>query len=88
MFASKDTLLTRPSGYAIARSVRLRSSATAYFSRTPASAGNRQIFTYSILLKRGILSSRGSIFDAYAASSGHVLEFETDDTLEFYSWGV
>ena len=75
-------------GYTISRSVRLRSSASAYFNRTPASATNRQTFTYSIWLKRGSLSSRMSILDAYASSSGHVLEFQSDDTLEFYSWGV
>jgi hypothetical protein len=55
MFAAKDTLLTRPSGgaYQISRSVRLRASATAYFNRTPASATNRQIWTWSAWAKRG-----------------------------------
>jgi hypothetical protein len=54
MFASKDTLLTRPSGgYTIARSVRLRSSASGYFNRTPASASNRTTWTWSGWVKRG-----------------------------------
>lgn len=54
MFAAKDTLLTRPSGgYQISRSVRLRSSATAYFNRTPSVAGNRQIWTWNAWVKRG-----------------------------------
>jgi len=57
MFASKDSLLTRPSGYNIARSVRLRSSASGYFSRTPASATNRKTWTWSAWVKRGTLSS-------------------------------
>ena len=57
MFASKDTLLTRPSGgYTIARSVRLRSSASAYFSRTVGTASNRKTFTYSAWIKRGDLT--------------------------------
>ena len=79
-----------PSGptFPVQRSVRLRSSATAYFSRTPASAGNRQIFTYSVWLKRGALGSRMSILDAYASSAGHVIEFQASDVLEFYSWGT
>ena len=39
--------------YEIPRSLRFRSSATAYLTRTPATAGNRQIFTYSIWAKLG-----------------------------------
>jgi hypothetical protein len=71
MFASKDTLLTRPSGgYNIARSVRLRSSASAYFSRTPASNGNRQIFTWSGWVKRGTLGSRVALFNSGDTGSG------------------
>jgi Concanavalin A-like lectin/glucanases superfamily/SPRY domain len=48
-------------GYQISRSVRLRSSATAYFNRTPASAGNRQTFTWSGWVKRGTIPSSGNI---------------------------
>jgi hypothetical protein len=43
--------------YTIARSLRFRSSASAYLNRTPASAGNRQIFTYSTWFKRGTLGT-------------------------------
>jgi len=69
MFASKDTLLTRPSGgYNIARSVRTRSSASGYFNRTPASASNRKTFTWSSWIKRGALTSVQSFFTA--AESG------------------
>jgi hypothetical protein len=57
MFASKDTLLTRPSGYTIARSVRLRSSASAYLNRTPASAGNKKTWTYSAWVKYSVLDT-------------------------------
>ena len=46
-------LLLADEGYQISRSVRLRSSATAYFNRTPGSAGNRQKWTYSSWVKRG-----------------------------------
>jgi hypothetical protein len=68
MFASKDTLLTRPSGYTIARSVRLRSSASAYFNRTPASAGNQQKFTWSGWLKRGSLGTLMQLFSVGTTS--------------------
>jgi hypothetical protein len=74
-------------GYNLTKSLRFRSSSSAYLNRTPASASNRQIFTYSVWLKRGSLGSRMAILDAYASSAGHVLEFQTDDTLDFYAWG-
>ena len=41
----------------IQRSVRLRSSNSAYFSRTPASAGNRTTWTWSAWVKRGKIDS-------------------------------
>ena len=53
MFASKDTLLTRPSGYTIARSVRFRGSATSYFNRTWGTPTNNQIWTFSCWAKLG-----------------------------------
>jgi hypothetical protein len=43
-------------GYNINRSLRFRSSATAYLNRTPASAGNQQRWTWSGWVKRGALS--------------------------------
>jgi len=66
MFAAKDELFTRPSGgYNIARSVRLRSSASAYFNRTPASASNRRTFTWSGWCKRSNPNTTNVLFSAY-----------------------
>jgi len=45
------------SGYFLTRSLRFRASASAYLSRTPASAGDRQKFTQRYLLKRGALGT-------------------------------
>ena len=58
-----------PSGYQISRSVRLRSSASAYLSRTPASAGNRQTWTWSGWVKLGSLSTTLNLMYAYSADS-------------------
>ena len=44
-------------GYNIGRSLRFRSSASAYLNRTPASASNQQKFTMSFWTKRGTLGS-------------------------------
>ena len=62
MFASKDVFLKSTGGYTIARSVRLRSSASAYLSKTPTVSGNTTTFTYSVWAKRGSLSSIQYLF--------------------------
>ena len=69
MFASKDLLFSKPSGYQISRSVRLRSSATAYFNRTPSSTGNQQKFTWSGWVKLGTLASNITLFSTNVAPS-------------------
>jgi hypothetical protein len=43
------------SGYNLTKSLRFRSSASAYLNRTPASNGNLQKITYSTWIKRGVL---------------------------------
>jgi hypothetical protein len=52
-----NPLLLGDDGYQISRSVRLRSTASAFFSRTPASAGNRRTWTWSGWVKRGLGST-------------------------------
>ena len=51
-------------GYTINRSVRLRASATAYLSRTPAAASNRKTWTWSGWRKRGTLGGDQTFFEA------------------------
>ena len=62
-------LLLSDEGYQISRSVRLRSSASAYFSRTPASASNRKTWTYSCWFKRGTLGAGQRLFRAYGGTT-------------------
>ncbi len=50
-------LLLGPEGYQISRSVRTRSSASAYFNRTLTTPTNNKIFTISAWVKRGLLST-------------------------------
>ena len=85
MFASKDTLLTRPSGYTIARSVRIRGSATAYFSKTyGTSPTSRTTMTMSAWVKRG-KPSDGTNGQAIFGTGGNYenTSFNTDDTIRF-----
>jgi len=55
-------------GYDVNNSVRIRSSASAYFNRTPASAGNRQKFTYSVWHKSSLVNVT-SLLNANSNSS-------------------
>jgi hypothetical protein len=49
--------------------VRLRSSASAYFNRTPASAGNRKTWTWSGWVKRGKLGTNQILFGSTGGST-------------------
>ena len=70
MFASKDLFFSKPSGgYQISRSVRLRSSASAYFNRTAGTATNQSIATWSFWFKRGTLGTTQRLFEGWTASS-------------------
>ena len=78
-------------GYTINNSVRLRSSASAYLTRTPASAGNRKTWTYSTWVKRGALGSSQTIFSATGANSDTTqngLNFQADDTLRWTGYAT
>lgn len=81
-----NPLLISSSGYVVGRSLRFRSSASAYLSRTPASAGNRTTWTWSAWVKRGILgTSNQSLFSADtnsgAGNSSSYIWFTSSDTL-------
>jgi hypothetical protein len=69
---SASPLLTTTDGaYSIAKSLRFRSSASAYLSRTPGSAGNRKTWTWSGWVKRGAFNA--GIFQGH--SSGNLTSF-------------
>lgn len=75
-------------GYNLDRSLRFRSSASAYLNRTPASAGNRKTFTWSAWVKRGSLTTtNGGLFGARGASGAfNAFQFTSSDTLQTYSY--
>jgi hypothetical protein len=74
------------SGYTIERSVRLKAGSSATFTRTPASAGNRQIFTISFWFKRGLISTL-DLFTGNNAN-GFICAFRPDNTLYLYDFGA
>jgi hypothetical protein len=68
MFSAAKT--AAPSGtYTISRSVRFRSSASAYLNRTPASATNQQKWTWSAWVKIGDISN-GSTLVLFSSGDG------------------
>ena len=69
-----------PSGYRIHNSLRFRSSASAYLSRTPASAGNRTTWTWSGWVKRGALSSQMALFGCMPVTGTDSTYFEMQFT--------
>jgi hypothetical protein len=66
-------------GYNLTRSLRFRASASAYLNRTPASAGNRQTWTWSGWVKRGALSN-GALFGA--DGSNYAFIYFSSDSLD------
>lgn len=88
MFASKDIFLKSSGGYQISRSVRLRSSASAYFNRTPVSAGNRKTWTWSGWVKIGKFGvASNPLFGAIISGTSNVTEiaFDASNRLDFFS---
>lgn len=72
-------------GYNLTKSLRFRGSAGAYLNRTPASAGDRQKFTFSFWCKRGTLGSAQRVIqsrdDATANGNNFTVQFTAADTL-------
>jgi hypothetical protein len=68
--------------YNLTRSLRFRSSASAYLNRTPAGAGNRQIATFSWWMKRGSVAADQAVFSlgAYPTNLFEIL-FLSNNTL-------
>ena len=85
MFASKDLFFSKPSGgYQISRSVRTRSSATAYFNRTFSTPTLGTKWTWSAWVKRGTLSSAQTLFSGQVdVNNWGIIAFLAGDTLSF-----
>lgn len=60
-------------GYNLTRSLRFRASASAYLSRTPASAGNQQKFTISFRMKYSCLTSDNMLLSFGASTTFYMM---------------
>lgn len=86
------TLTVLPSGqiyYAIEKSLRFRAAASARLSRTPAVAGNRQIWTWSGWVKRSTLDDYQSLFSVWkgtTADAFFAIRFEPGNNLAVFDY--
>ena len=70
-------------GYNLTKSLRFRSSASAYLNRTPASAGNRKTMTFSFWVKRGLMSStQQNMISAGTGGDNYIAWSSTNDYIE------
>jgi hypothetical protein len=79
---------TFPSGgFAVKNSLRFRSNASAYLSRTPSVTGNRQTWTWADWVKRGSLGANRALFStSYTSLAETYVRFNSSDQLEFTTY--
>lgn len=79
-----------PSGYFLTKSLRFRSSASAYLNRTPGASGNRQIFTFSFWAKLGATALSGGdiVSSNNAAGGGDAIEFQSTTNIALAGSGT
>jgi len=89
---NQNLLLTGDDGYNLTKSLRFRSSASAYLNRTPAGAGSLTTWTISAWVKRGSLGGTQRVFSGGTGSTtyGTPICFAADtiDWLEFNGGSV
>ena len=83
-------LLALSTGYNLTRSLRFRASASAYLNRTPASAGNRNTWTWSSWVKRGALGSGQRLFGTSSTGTSDTslgdFFFSSADKIGFFQY--
>ena len=75
--------MSTASAYDLTDSLRFRSSASAYLSRTPTTASNQKTWTWSGWVKRGSIS-RESLFSCYFANNARYTYWEFDASHRFH----
>ena len=91
MFSAKDLFASKnPSTqYQVAKSLRFRSSASAYLNRTFSGTGNTKTWTWSAWVKRGTLGVKQNLFgtvDLSVTNRQCYISFEADNTVSFWNY--
>jgi len=86
MFAALNAFMTRSSGYFINKSLRFRSSASAYLNRTAGTPTAQTKYTISVWVKRGT-STYYSVFSAGSSALNDYdsVQFNSASTLAFFT---
>jgi hypothetical protein len=81
--------LTGATGYLLQQSLRLRSSASAYLTRTPTSTTTQRTWTWSAWVKRGSLDLN-QVFTWYNTNFNYIgaIRFESNGTLNIYEFNI
>ena len=79
---------SNPSGYNLTRSLRFRSSASAYLNRTFTTPTNNKIWTWSGWIKRGVLGATyAPVFGGGSSGANYSLSwFTSSDTLTIFAY--
>jgi hypothetical protein len=80
-----NSLLLGGEGYQISRSVRLRSSASAYLNRTSGTPTSGSIFTHSFWVKRGALGAGSTLIAGQRPTNFDRIYIQSNDQL-LYQW--
>lgn len=82
-----NPLMLGDAGYNIQRSLRFRSSASAYLSRTLSASGNGTTWTWAGWVKRGKLGAAQKILGtSYTSTSEFYLQFNAADQIDYGSY--
>ena len=86
MFSSRKSSAPAAGGYSLTKSLRFRSSASAYLSRTPSSSSNTTTWTWSGWVKRGTFNSQQTLFGTVSVSGSNqtAIQFNSSNQLDFY----
>jgi hypothetical protein len=72
--------------YQISRSLRFNPADSAYLSRTPASASNRTVWTYSVWVKRSLLNTYQAILNVFSNTSNtSVIDFTDTNNIRIFN---
>jgi hypothetical protein len=85
MSVINNNLLLGDEGYLLERSLRFRSSASAYLTRTPSVTGNRRTWTASLWFKRGTLGVAQILLGATGSSRATYINLNASNQLQIYS---
>jgi len=85
MFSASKSGRASSAGYSVGKSLRFRSSASAYLNRTPAGAGSQTTWTWSGWVKRGSLGGTMALCHAGSSTANETMIMLDSDSFRLYN---